>query len=312
MDFMFLNKHDQTVIDFDIGSEIVSKDKFFERAKKYISTDKELLLQRQALFFDILKIDGISEFLTAFNKKLTEYSPLTAYTSSLSIEEKFQTLLYPTAYTELVKFVYEALVPLKDKISSDALKCLYRLAEKDIESEEYKRIERYYHKNTDRLRSVKSVTVGVNLDSLYQPKEAGIISLNSEEFKSGDLLDRIIRLDFEKDDNRCIAPITVIDKKLGFAENQQVNYAFLKAVGKVLNGSLHHCSNRSLKYVKEKLADYFDYLESLHFTVEAINRIKIFKEKNIPLCFPKISSDRTFAVTELYDNTLCLEKDKNN
>ena len=67
------------------------------------------------------------------------------------------------------------------------------LAQSDIESDEYKRIKRYYDKNAERLRSVKSVTIGVNLNALYQPKEAGIISLNKEEFKSGDLLDRIIK-----------------------------------------------------------------------------------------------------------------------
>lgn len=33
MDFMFLNKSDQAIVDFDVRSEIVSKDKFFDRAK---------------------------------------------------------------------------------------------------------------------------------------------------------------------------------------------------------------------------------------------------------------------------------------
>ena len=36
MDFMFLNKDDQTVLDFDARAEIVTKDRFFESAQKYI------------------------------------------------------------------------------------------------------------------------------------------------------------------------------------------------------------------------------------------------------------------------------------
>ena len=312
MDFMFLNKIEQTIVDFDVKSEIVSKDKFFERAKKYISTDSETLLYRQSLFYDILKISGLSDFFKTLSEKLTEYEPLMKYSQAANTEEKLHSILYPTVYIELVKFIYESLSSLKSSITAESLKQLYTLAQNDIESDEYKRIERYYEKNNERLRSVNSVTIGVNLNALYQPKEAGIISLNKEEFKSGDLLDRIIKLDFEKDKYHCIAPITVIDKKLGFQESQQVNYAFLKAIGKVLDSGLHHCSTRALNYIKVRLAKYFEFFDSLNFVVEAINRIEIFKEKNIPLCFPKISTNRELSVVSLYDNALCRAKDKKN
>lgn len=310
MDFMLLNKSDQPVIDFDVRAEIVSKDRFFERAKRYISTDKETLIHRQALFSDILKINGLADFLTALAEKLTEYEPLMKYSQAANAEERLSSILYPTVYIELTKFVYESLFAIKDQITSESLKSLYTIAQNDIESEEYKRLERYYKKNTDKLRSVHSVTIGVNLNALYQPKEAGILSLNTEEFKSGDLLDRIIKLDFAKDEYHCVAPITVIDKKLGFQESQQVNYAFLKAMGKVLDSGLHHCSSRALNFIRGRLAKHFEYFDSLKFAVEAIKRMAIFQGKNIPLCFPKISTDRSFHVVSLYDNTLCQAKDK--
>lgn len=310
MCFMLLNKSDQTIVDFDVRSEIVSKDKFFERAKRYISTDSETLLYRQSLFSDILKISGLSDFLKTLSEKLTEYEPLMKYSQAANNEEKLHSILYPTVYIELVKFIYESLSSLKSSITAESIKQLYTLAENDFKSDEYKRIERYYEKNTDRLRSVNSVTIGVNLNALYQPKEAGIISLNKEEFKSGDLLDRIIKLDFEKDKYHCIAPITIIDKKLGFQESQQVNYGFLKAMSKVLDSGLHHCSTRALNYIKARLAKYFEFFDSLKFVVEAINRIEIFKEKNIPLCFPKISTNKELSIVSLYDNTLCRAKDK--
>ncbi|MBR6557991.1 MAG: hypothetical protein IKT70_03165 [Clostridia bacterium] len=227
-----------------------------------------------------------------------------------STEEKLYSLLYPTVYIELVRFVYEELFSVKDSISSESLRHLYELAKDDIESNEYRQLERYYGKNADKLRSVNSVTLGINLNVLYQPTEAGIISLNKEKFKSGDLLDRIIKLDFEKDEFHCIAPITVIDKKLGFEVSQQVNYAFLNAMEKVLSCGFHHCSNRMLYYIKESLAKYFEYIDSLKFILEAVKRIKVFKDKNIPLCFPSISRDRTFNVVSLYDDSLCRIKEK--
>ena len=310
MDFMLLNKNDQAIIDFDVRAEIVSKDKFFERAKRYISVDGNTLLYRQSLFFDILNIGGLSDFLKTLYEKLSEYVPLMKCTGAVGTEDKLHTVLYPTVYIELVKFIYESLYPIKDNISSDAIKQLYEMSRNDIESDEYRRLERYYEKNTEKLRSVNSVTIGVNLNAVYQPTEAGIVSLNKEKFKSGDLLDRIIKLDFEKDEFHCLAPVTVIDKKLGFQESQQVNYAFLKVMGRVLDNGLHHCTGRVLNYLKGRLAKYFECFDSLQFVVEAIKRIEIFKEKNIPLCFPKISPDRTLDVVSLYDNALCQAKNK--
>lgn len=310
MDFMRLNKSEQAIIDFDARSEFVSKDRFFESAKRYIITDKEVLLYRQSLFADILKVNGLSEFLKRLLEKLTMYESLMKCGQTADTEEKLHRILYPTAYIELVKYIYETLSAIKEIITAESVRSLYELAKKDFESDEYKNLERYYEKNSDRLRSVNSVTIGVNLNALYQPTEAGIISLNKEEFKSGDLLDRIIKLDFEKDGFHCIAPITVIDKKLGYQESQQVNYAFLKAMGKVFDGGLCHCSNRVLNNIKGKLAKYFVYFDSLKFVVAAIDHMEIFKKKNIPLCFPKISTDREFSIVSLYDNSLCRVKDK--
>jgi len=310
MDFMLLRSDDKSIIDFDIRSEIVSKDKFFERAKRYISTDEKTLLYRQSLFANILNVNGLSDFFITLLEKLTEYEPLMKYSQASNVEEKLQSVLYPSVYIGLVKYIYEVLKEFEGRITSESIKDLYTLAKNDVESDEYKRLERYYEKNNEILRSIHSVTVGVNLNTLYQPTEAGIISLNKDEFKSGDILDRIVKLDFEKDEFHCIAPITVIDKHLGFRESQQVNYAFLKAMGKVLSSGLHYCSNRSLNFIKSRLAKYFCYYDSLKFVVEAINRINIFRAKNIPLCFPRISADRSFNVVSLYDNALCLVKNK--
>ena len=311
MDFLYLSESDPFVIDFDPRREIVSKDRFLNQAKKYISTDEKTLLYRQCLFSDILKISCLSDFLVSLHGKLTEYAPLMQYSPQAdNNEERIHNVLYPTVYIELVQFICDSLSPMTEAVTSDSLKHLYDLAKRDMESVEYRRLVRYYEANLHTLRRIKSVTIGVNLDALYRPTEAGIVSLHEKTFRSGDLLDRIIKLDFEKDDFHCLAPLTVIDKKLGYRESQQINYALLKAMGRVLDSGLHHCSNRLLKYVKERLAAYFAWLDSLTFVVEAIRRIQIFRDKKIPLCFPQVSNDRSFFVESLYDSGLSRDMDK--
>ncbi len=340
MDFMFLNKNEQPSLDFDVRAEIVAKDRFFEGAQRYICTDEETLLHRQALFADILKISGLAEFLCSLSEKLTEYEPLITYhLKAANREERVRNILFPRIYVDLVSFIYTSLSPMMASVTSASVKHLYALAKEDIESKEYERIKKYYEKNTGKLNSIQSVTIGVNLNAMYAPKEAGILSFNSEVFKSGDLLDRILRLDFSKDDYRCIAPLTVaekksplqqnweeeqlalrgfhtlapltnFDRKLTFQENQQINYAILKAMGHALDSGLNHCSNRMLNYAQKKLLVYIKLQASLAFVASAISRIKIFQQKKIPLCFPKISPDRTFDFVSLYDDNLARIKEK--
>ena len=49
MDFMFLNKDDQNVLDFDARAEIVTKDRFFHR-KSRTASSPALLAGEQAPF----------------------------------------------------------------------------------------------------------------------------------------------------------------------------------------------------------------------------------------------------------------------
>ena len=141
MDFMRLSRDDQLMIDFDVRSEIVEKDMFFERAKRYISTDEKVLLHRQALFSDVLDINGLEDFLLSFFEILTEYAPLMKCGQAVHIEERVRSILYPTAYIKLVRFVYENLYSFKEGVTSESLIHLYEQAKNDIESDEYKRLD---------------------------------------------------------------------------------------------------------------------------------------------------------------------------
>jgi hypothetical protein len=57
---------------------------------------------------------------------------------------------------------------------------LWKKAETDISSETFKSLKEYYEKNGAGLSDLRSITIGVNLSAALEPKEAGIISFNSE------------------------------------------------------------------------------------------------------------------------------------
>lgn len=310
VDFLYLNSREPAV-ELDVQKEIVSGDAFFGKAKECVTGDRETLLYRQEFFRDVLQINELPEFLSALHAKLNEISPLMqGGQGAAGREEKLRDLLYPVVYIELVELICRYLEPIADRLTARSLLALYNMADNEKRSAEYGRIGKYYMKNSARLRSVHSVTVGINLTPMFEPKEAGIVALNSEEFSSGDFWDRVIRMDFAKDDFHCIAPLTVIDKKLGYQDSQRMNNALLKGLDSVLGDGLRHCSRSIEKYLKDALKKFYEWSGSLGFVTEAVKRITELKEKRIPLAFPTVSDRFLFDVDSLYDDSLCRKKDK--
>lgn len=311
MNFLYCNPTDEPVLSFDASGEIISKNRFFREADKYICADNETLIYRRELFHDIVKVEGLSVFLATLFEKLRSYEPLMrGQNPDLNRENSIKSLLYPTAYTEIVDFIHGNLSSFESKLTARSLLELLRSVRLETETDEYQKISKYYDKNAEKLKNIHSITVGVNLSATLEPTEAGILSLNSKEFSSGDIFDRILRLDFQKDDFHCIAPLTSIDKKLGYTESQQINYAVLKALGRVLDDGMKHCSKKMLAYVSRKLRELYEMYDSLAFVVVAAKRIRVLLEKKIPLCFPEISEDGGISVTDLYDDALCDSKEK--
>ena len=87
------------------------------------------------------------------------------------------------------------------------------------ESDYYKELNEKLRELTKRVREIRSVTVGVNLDAQLRPTSAGVLSVNSEPFKSGDVLDKILRMNFKSDAYTCIANLVPFGKKQ--TENQK-------------------------------------------------------------------------------------------
>ena len=152
------------------------------------------------------------------------------------------------------------------------------------------------------MREVKSVTIGVNLDGRLQPESAGVLSVNNEYFKSGELLQKILRLDFKSNEYTCIA--TLLPFKKGQSDNQQ------SALANAFNGALNNVFKSSMRSWKKVVQNYIlenaDFLIKLmpeiEFVVKGVDLIKSLKENN-SLCFPKIlpMTEKAFSVKGVYN-----------
>lgn len=156
------------------------------------------------------------------------------------------------------------LIPLAPKFKSTAFRRFAERINTLTGSEYYKNLNDQLKELTSRVREIKSVTIGVNFDSQLRASRAGVLSINNEYFKSGELLDKMLRLDFKNDEMTCIAPL--IPFKKGQSDNQQ------NALANAFNGAINDVFRQSIRSWKKVIQHYV--LENTDFLIRLMPEIE--------------------------------------
>lgn len=272
--------------------------------------DKEVIEYRQEVFTDLLNNEELSSLLTKLVPVLSDISDIRRLSES---DDSTDSYLYCITEIELyitaMELLYEGMTPIKDTLSSRAFSQLYERVKELTESDYYRDLNERLRELTKRVREVKSVTIGVNLDSRLQPESAGVLSVNNEKFKSGELLQKILRLDFRNNEYTCIAMMQSFKK--GQSENQQT------ALTNAFNGALNDVFKSSMRSWKKVVSAYVydnaDFLINLspeiEFVIKAVELIKTLESSGNSLEFPQICdmSEKVFEVKGIYNPIVALK-----
>ncbi len=272
--------------------------------------DREVIEYRQEVFKDLLENEELCTLLNKLCPILSDISDLRRLSSESDATDSY---LYCITEIELyitaIELLNEGLSPIKDSLNSVAFTSLYERIAELTKSEYYADLNIRLKELTKRVREVKSVTIGVNLDSRLRPESAGVLSVNNESFKSGELLQKILRLDFKSDEYTCIASLQPFKK--GQSDNQQyvLNNAFNNALNDVFKSSMRSWKKVVGAYVLEN-ADFLIKLSpEIEFVTKATELIKSLKQAENPLVFPEIASfnDKVFDVRGIYNPIVAMK-----
>ena len=140
---------------------------------------------------------------------------------------------------------------------------------------------------------------------------AGVLAINNEPFKSGELLDKMLRLDFKNDDKTCIAPLVPFRK--GQSDNQQMalQNAFNGAIGDVFRSSVRSWKKVIQHYVLENTDFLIRMMPEIEFVTKATELLVKLKERGCPLCHPEIRpiSEKAFDAKGLCNPIVAMKLD---
>lgn len=266
-----------------------------EDISRYYSSDPKVIRYRHEMFEDIIEKPDILDTFSSIIPIVNDISEIRKLEDDpiLSEEAYLYSITEIELYSSVINTLNDTFKKCSDSLKSTALKRINDVIDTLANSEYYRNINSELEKLTSRVREIKSVTIGLNLDNTLKVESAGVLSVNNEKFKSGQLLDKIIRLNFKSDEMTCISPLIPFKKEQSDNMQLAMTLAMNNALTEVYKSSVKSWKNVIREYILEKTDFLIKLLPEISFVKNAVALINNLSKKNLPLSYPEISDDKS-------------------
>ena len=278
---------------------------------EYFTADPAVIAHRMEVFGDMLAFPELSVTLNRLIPVLTDIMELRRLEADQGDTESYlESITEIELYISSLAILNEGLSPLRTQLSSGAFRLLAERIAELVNSEYYAELNKKLSELTTRVRDIRSVTIGVNLDAQLRPASAGVLSINPEPFRSGDVLEKILRLNFKDGEYTCIANLVPFGKKQSENQKTALSLAFNSAINEVYKQSLRSWKKIVQSYVLENTDFLLNLMPEIEFLVKGTVLLRRLREKGLPLCIPEMPAGApVFRAYELYNPCVALKVD---
>lgn len=277
----------------------------------FFTADPAVIAYRQEVFADLLRLPDLCRVLQEAIPVLSDILELRCMDEEM--ESSGDSYLYSITEIELyvscIDGLQKGLSALSDRVESRAARALCRRIAELSESDYYRELNEHLSALSSRIREVRSVTIGVNLDARLRPAEAGVISVNAQPFKSGRVLDKILRMSFRNDSFTCIADLLPYDKNQPENRRDALQYAFCSALNDVFRSSVKGWRRIVGEYVLENTDFLLRILPEIEFLSRSAALLRSLSDRGCPLCTPTLLPvrDKAMHARGLYNPDVALQ-----
>ena len=280
----------------------------------FFTMDTEVIEYRQQTIRDMMNIPEIKKTLAEVHPILDDIRQLRILDNEdANVGDSYlYSITEIELYVSCIDTLKEGFVPVRDKIKSRAFGEMCDFIVELSESDYYIELTKKLEDLSSRVREVRSVTIGVNLDRQLRPESAGVISINSEQFKSGKMLDKILRMSFKNDAFTSIAELTPVKKGQSENRKEALMAAFNNAIDEVFKGSVKGWRNIVGGYVLDNTDFLLKLLPEIEFVSRATDLMnRLSEHPGCNVCMPTVCpiGDKVFEAVELYNPRVALAID---
>ncbi len=276
----------------------------------FFTCSAQVIRYRQKTFADVFAIPELCDVLARMLPFLTDIRELRKMGSSGDgIGDSY---LYSISeieiYTSLMELLHDQLLPLAPRLTSPAFTAFADRIRELTESEYYKKLTEHLSELSSRVRDIRSITVGINLDRRMMPESGGVISVNSERFKSGELFERVKRLDFKKDEMTFMAELLPYGKNQSENQRLAMTNAINNAISDLFKTSVRSWKKSVQFYVLDNTDFLLRMVPEIEFVIEGATLMRRLCERGVTLCTPEILDEgRSFKARGLINPVIALK-----
>ncbi len=253
----------------------------------FLTTDIDVINYRLDALGDLLSDRNFFHAMKDIVPQISVLQELRQFSAMASDDiENLYSVRDLNTYIELVEYLHTNLN--KYKLHSDMFREIKKAVNEIHSSNEYEGIKAKLPENMQLITELKSITLGVNIDVAMRPVESGIVSLNNEPYVSGNVIDKLFRLDVGDNPYDCAAPLSAPPKILTKEEKQLFESTVNTAVHKLLKSSLKSWKPAVKAYSESKINFLMRYYENLRFLIAAADFFYTLKDMNYPVCRPDV------------------------
>ena len=303
--FLYVNKEDKhtckiphfTSVINDLGLSTLLHSSAFD-ISAFVSDDAELIRYRQSLFDDFSACDELYDLFVKIRGMLRDMHEINRVSG---VTETNETNLYSIKqielYIEFIKVAYEGFTNLHDRLKSPQLLSFAEMINGAYQSSEFQNLCTETEKMLLSVANIKSVTVGFNLNAQLEPYECGLLSINTDFVKSGNIIDRLMSADFS-DELTALCPLVPTQRTLKKQEYETASIIFMDAMKKSLRSGIGKWQSVVRGFLMSETSDYIALLPEMEYIIFGATIIRKLKKHKLPMCRPTIH-DKAYGICQI-------------
>lgn len=272
--------------------------------EEYFTTDTEVLEYRLAIVEDLVENPKVYDVFCKAVKIIRNIQDLSrAMSSDFTVESALGSVRYLEMYQEVIQLFSENLAGVSFK--SQGMKLLQEQIMEIAEGDDYKNLCSELAKMEIQFGSIKSISVGINLDENLRVKNAGLISVETVHYRDGNIMDKLLKKN-PQDSHLLMSEFTAVTRGLPKEEVIALNNATASALQNVFAKSLRNFEPLTQKYFRDNTTFFINLLDDIRFLTAGVKFVLSMKELRLDMCRPVIMpmSEKKCDLEQVYNPVL--------
>lgn len=326
-----LNMSNEAINDLSLNFIVnaITKDEFEQNIIKQLMTQIEcsekLIKYRCDVFEDFLRIPKLRSNLTSLLEMLGELREIEKFkkdSDASSLWQLVNRMREINRYIDCIKELRSTLEGMD--IRSQGLITLRKLVGKIYEDGSFEPLQQDMEELFKKVRTLRSVTIGVNLDDMLRPVRAGILSLNGKEFTDSGVLKRFMAMSAKKDGSgiqpnddyahlKTFHSAASKEFKLAYDDTptgaDRLSDSIKFVVTDILDKITRNIKDVLRKHVNVSGYAFISLIPEIIFYIRWAELIEKIQAKGLPLCKAEIlpAEDRCIRARDIYNLKLAIK-----